>query len=58
LDSQARMVGAAKRTVVEHGWTNVRIVNADAARSGLPPAAFEFFHERLVLINHTRIGCR
>jgi hypothetical protein len=38
--------------VREHGWTNTRIVQADAGHSGLPAGSFDFTHERLVLINH------
>lgn len=51
LDVQAEMVDRARREIADRGLGNVRLVHGDAAKSGEQPAAFDFVHTRLVLMN-------
>jgi SAM-dependent methyltransferase len=53
LDNEPRMIALARRTIAERGLQNVRLVKADAYKTGLPDNSFDVAHERLVLINLT-----
>ena len=41
----------ARELVAEQGLTNVEVIQADARRTGLPPALFDVAHARTVLVN-------
>ena len=51
LDNEPRMLEMARACVAERGLQNVQLIRGEAASSGLPRAAFDFAHARLVLIN-------
>jgi len=53
LDSEPRMIGFAQRSIAERGLTNVNLIHADAAATGLDADFFDLAHERLVLVNLT-----
>lgn len=54
LDREPRMLAMAERSLAERGVAGVRLVQGDATRTGLPDAAFDLVHERLVLVNVPR----
>lgn len=54
LDLEPRFVAVARQQADELGLGNVRVVQGDAARTGLPPNSFDLVHERLVLIGPNR----
>jgi SAM-dependent methyltransferase len=54
LDIEQSMLAHAQRTITERHLTNVKLLHADAAATGLPSDAFDLAHERLVLINHPK----
>jgi SAM-dependent methyltransferase len=51
IDSNPRMIVEAERFIATRGLTNVRVAVADALETGLPRAAFDLVHERLLLTN-------
>jgi ubiquinone/menaquinone biosynthesis C-methylase UbiE len=51
LEREARFAEMAKAEVAKRGLSNVRIVEADALKTGLEKASFDLAHERLVMIN-------
>jgi len=51
LEREQRFVEMARAEVVTRGLGNVTIVQADGLKTGLENGAFDFVHERLVLIN-------
>lgn len=53
LDSAARMIGFAQRSIAERGLGNVQLIHADAAATGLDAESFDLAHARLVLVNLT-----
>ena len=50
VDRDARAVATAQALLAERGLGNVRVAEADAGATGLPRAAFDLAHARLVLI--------
>ncbi|MEU6392415.1 methyltransferase domain-containing protein [Streptomyces sp. NPDC046939] len=51
VDAEPRMIEMARRTIAEHGLSNVSLTVADAADTGLPHSSFDLVHTRLVLMN-------
>ncbi|MFD6620016.1 class I SAM-dependent methyltransferase, partial [Streptomyces albidoflavus] len=51
VDAEPRMIEMARRTIAEHGLSNVSLTTADAADTGLPRSSFDLVHTRLVLMN-------
>jgi ubiquinone/menaquinone biosynthesis C-methylase UbiE len=51
LEREERFVTMARSEIARRGLRNVEIVQADALNTGLPKAAFDLVHERLVMIN-------
>lgn len=54
LDREDRYLEMATRSLHERGLRRVALVRAEAADTGLPDAAFDLVHERLVLNNVPR----
>ncbi len=54
VDREPRFLAMAARTVAERGIDRIELVDADATDTGLPGAAFDLVHERLVLVNVPR----
>lgn len=54
LDREARFLAMAARTLRERGLTQVGLVEADAAGTGLATGSFDLVHERLLLVNVPR----
>jgi ubiquinone/menaquinone biosynthesis C-methylase UbiE len=52
LDNEPRMIAHARRTIAEWDLTNVELVLADGADTGIEADSLDLAHERLVLINH------
>ena len=50
LEREERFVTMARSEITRRGLRNVEIVQADALNTGLPKAAFDLVHERLVMI--------
>jgi ubiquinone/menaquinone biosynthesis C-methylase UbiE len=51
LEYVPRFAEAASAETLRLGLTNVRVIQADALKSGLERNTFDFAHERLVMIN-------
>ena len=51
VDADAGHAAAARAYARENALANVRILHADARRTGLPGAAFDLVHTRMVLVN-------
>jgi SAM-dependent methyltransferase len=51
LDNEPRMIEFAERSIAQRGLSNVTLVRADAASTGLPDDYFDLAHERLLLVN-------
>ncbi|MGE3660128.1 MAG: methyltransferase domain-containing protein [Pseudonocardia sp.] len=51
VDREPRFLDMAVRSLSERGHDGVELVGADARATGLPDAAFDLVHERLVLVN-------
>jgi ubiquinone/menaquinone biosynthesis C-methylase UbiE len=51
VEREARFAEMARAGLSRLGLRNVEVVNADGLNTGLPKAAYDFVHERLVLIN-------
>src|SRR5262249_2668406 len=51
VDNEARMIAMAREVVAERNLTNLTLVEAEAAGTGLKPASFDFAHARLLLVN-------
>lgn len=51
LDREARMIELGQALLAERNLRNVRLVQGDAANTGLPHGTFDVVHERTVLIN-------
>jgi len=51
VEREARFAEMARAELSRRGLRNVEVVNADALNTGLQKAAYDFVHERLVLIN-------
>ena len=51
LEREARFVEMAKAEIAKRGLSNVRMIEADALKTGLEKASFDLAHERLVMIN-------
>jgi ubiquinone/menaquinone biosynthesis C-methylase UbiE len=51
LEREQRFVAVARSEISQRGLNNVEVVQADALNTGLPKAAFDLVHERLVMIN-------
>ena len=51
VDREPRFVDMARAEIATRGLSNVRVVHADALNTGLEQGAYDFVHERLVLIN-------
>lgn len=51
LEREERFVTMARSEIARRGLRNVEIVQGDALNTGLPKAAFDLVHERLVMIN-------
>lgn len=51
LERDTRMLEMAEVSLTERGLTGVRLVQGEAAATGLPADSFELVHERLVLVN-------
>jgi len=51
LEREQRFVEMARGEIARRGLSNVTIVHADALNNGLEKSAFDFAHERLVMIN-------
>ena len=54
VDADAGNATAARAFARESALANVRILHADARRTGLPGAAFDLVHTRMVLVNISR----
>ena len=54
VDKDNGHAAAARAFAHEHALANVQILQADARRTGLPSAAFDLVHTRLVLVNINR----
>ena len=54
VDNDGGHAAAARAFAREHALANVQILQADARRTGLPGAAFDLVHARLVLVNINR----
>ena len=54
LDSVAPFLDIAAEVIKQRGLSNVSLVRADTAATGLAPASFDLVHERLVLIGPAR----
>jgi ubiquinone/menaquinone biosynthesis C-methylase UbiE len=52
LDNEPRMIAHARQTIGERDLTNVELVLADGADTGIEADSLDLAHERLVLINH------
>ena len=50
VEREAPLLAVARDVVEERGLTNVRLVQGDATATGLPRAAFDLVHERLLLM--------
>jgi SAM-dependent methyltransferase len=50
LEREPPLLALATRVLAARHLTNVRLVEADATATGLPRAAFDFVHERFVLL--------
>jgi ubiquinone/menaquinone biosynthesis C-methylase UbiE len=50
LEREERFVTMARSEIARRGLRNVQIVQADALNTGLPKAAFDLVHARLVMI--------
>ena len=51
LDREPRMLAMAGEVLAERGLPGVRLVEGDAAATGLPRGSFDLAHARLVLVN-------
>src|SRR5271170_4015576 len=51
LEREQRFVTMARSQIAQRGMNNVEIMRGDALNTGLSKAAFDFVHERLVMIN-------
>jgi len=51
VERETRFVEAARRDLTKRGLNNVRVIQADALKTGLEKNSFDLVHERLVLIN-------
>ena len=56
VDANAQHATAARAFARQHGLGNVRVICADARRTGLPGGTFDLVHTRLVLANISRPG--
>jgi SAM-dependent methyltransferase len=51
LDRDPAMLAMARRSTAERDISGVRLVQGEAADTGLPDASFDLVHERLVFVN-------
>jgi SAM-dependent methyltransferase len=51
VDNDARMITMAREVAAELNLTNLTLVQAEAADTGLEPASFDIAHARLLLVN-------
>ena len=51
VEREARFVDAARSELSKRGLNNVKVIQADALKTGLDKNSFDLVHERLVLIN-------
>jgi ubiquinone/menaquinone biosynthesis C-methylase UbiE len=51
VEREPRFVDMARTELSTRGLSNVRVVNADALKTGLEKSSYDIVHERLVLIN-------
>jgi trans-aconitate methyltransferase len=51
VEREARFVETARRELTKRALSNVKVIQADALKTGLEKNSFDFVHERLVLIN-------
>jgi SAM-dependent methyltransferase len=51
VDVHPAHAALARKMVVERGLDNVEVIEGDARGTGLPPAAFDVVHARLLLVN-------
>jgi len=51
VEREARFVETARRELTRRGLNNVKVIQADALKTGLEKNSFDLVHERLVLIN-------
>ena len=54
VDADAGHAAAARAFARENALANVQVIHADARRTGLPGAAFDLVHTRMVLVNISR----
>jgi len=51
VEREARFVETARRELTRRGLNNVKVIQADALKTGLEKNSFDLVHERLVLIS-------
>jgi SAM-dependent methyltransferase len=51
LDRELRMIAMARASLAERPWVRARLLESDAAATGLRRASFDLAHARLVLVN-------
>lgn len=51
VEREARFVETARSELTKRGLNNVKVIQADALKTGLEKNSFDLVHERLVLIN-------
>jgi len=56
VEREAPLLAVAGDVIEERGLTNVRLVQGDATATGLPRAAFDLVHERLLLMITPAVG--
>jgi hypothetical protein len=56
LDSGEEAVGLVRAFVAEHRLANVEVLQGDARATGLPQAAFDLVHARLLLVTLPQTG--
>src|ERR1700726_1505755 len=51
VEREPRFIDMARTELSARGLRNVRVVNADALKTGLEKSSYDIVHERLILIN-------